>query len=71
MQLRPIAIAVGLAFATVTAGPALMSSTAFAKDHSHSEKSDHGDHGHKGHDRKDGNHDHNHKGDHKGDKNHR
>ena len=54
MQLRAIAIAVGLTFAAATAGPALMSSAAFAKDHSHSEKSDHGDHGNKGHDRKDG-----------------
>lgn len=72
MQLRPIAIAVGLTFAAATAGPALMSSAAFAKDHSHAEKSDHGDHGSKGHDRKDGNHDHHHdhKGDHKGDHNH-
>ena len=54
MQLRAIAIAVGLAFATVTAGPALMSSAAFAKDHSHGDKSSQGDHGNKGHDRKDG-----------------
>ena len=63
MQLRPIAIAVALAFATVTAGPALVSSAAFAKDHSHGDKSSKNDHG-----KDNGSKDH--KGDHKGDKNH-